>query len=81
MKVRVRLFAVLREVVGREEVEIDGPEELTVGQLWEQLVADHPDLDGYGRSIQFAVNHDFASRDTPLKPEDEVAFLPPVSGG
>ena len=81
MKVRVQLFAILREVVGREEVELDGAEELTVGHLWEQLVSDHPDLGGYEHSIQFAVNHDFVSRDMLLKPEDEIAFLPPVSGG
>jgi len=81
LKVKVRLFAALRESVGHEEVEIELAPGTTVNGLWETLVSRNERLSGYAKSINFAVNHDFVSRETPLAPDDEVAFLPPVSGG
>ena len=81
MKVRVRVFAALREIVGKDDVEIELPDGTTVAGLWEQLVGDDPRLEPFSRSINFAVNHDFVDRETALRPDDEVGFLPPVSGG
>jgi molybdopterin converting factor subunit 1 len=81
LKVRVRLFAALREIVGLDEVDVELPPGTTVNGLWEKLVSRNERLGPYGKSINFAVNHDFVSRETPLSPDDEVAFLPPVSGG
>jgi molybdopterin converting factor subunit 1 len=81
LKVRVRLFAALREVMGQDEVEIDLAPGTTVNGLWESLVSRNERLGSYGKSIQFAVNHDFVSRERELAAGDEVAFLPPVSGG
>lgn len=81
MKVRVRLFAALREVVGQDELEVEMPAGATVSGVWDKLVSDHARLSPYGKSIQFAVNHDFVARETEIKADDEVAFLPPVSGG
>jgi molybdopterin converting factor subunit 1 len=79
--VKVRLFAALREIVGEDELEIELSAGTTVHGLWENLVGDYERLAPYGKSIQFAVNHDFVPRETELASEDEVAFLPPVSGG
>jgi molybdopterin converting factor subunit 1 len=81
LRVRVRLFAGLREVLGQEELEVDLPPGTTVNGLWEKLAADHERLTAYAKSIQFAVNHDFVAREKELAADDEVAFLPPVSGG
>jgi molybdopterin converting factor subunit 1 len=81
LRVRVRLFAALREVVGQEEVELELAPGTTVSGLWEKLVARNERLGAYGKSINFAVNHDFVSREKELAQGDEVAFLPPVSGG
>jgi molybdopterin converting factor subunit 1 len=81
LKVRVRVFAALREILGKEEVEVELPEGTTVDGLWTQLVADDERLAPFTKSINFALNHDFVGKETELSPNDEVAFLPPVSGG
>jgi molybdopterin converting factor small subunit len=53
----------------------------TIGTVWQQLVREFPDLVGYERSISTAVNADYARMDHAVQDGDEVAFLPPVSGG
>jgi molybdopterin converting factor subunit 1 len=79
--VTVRLFARLRDIVGAGELSRDVTSGASVGTLWRQLVADHPGLAAYERSISSAVNADYARVDHVLSEGDEVAFLPPVSGG
>jgi molybdopterin converting factor subunit 1 len=81
VKVRLRFFASLREITGCEEQEMEVAPGTSAGGLWEMLVDFYPKLSGYSRSIQVAVNQDFADKQTELQPSDEVAFLPPVSGG
>jgi molybdopterin converting factor subunit 1 len=81
VRVTVRLFARLRDVVGAGELARDVASGASVGTLWRQLVVDYPGLAGYERSISSAVNADYAQRDHVLREGDEVAFLPPVSGG
>ncbi len=81
MKVRVRVFAALREILGKEEVEVELPEGTTIEGLWEQLVDDDDRLKPFTKSINFAINQDFVGKETELTRDDEVAFLPPVSGG
>jgi len=81
LKVRVRVFASLREILGKEEVEVELPEGTSIEGLWTQLVSDDERLEPFTKSIQFAINHDFVGKETELSPDDEIAFLPPVSGG
>jgi molybdopterin converting factor subunit 1 len=81
LKVKVRLFAALREIVGQEELDLELNPGTTVSGLWDRLVGGNPRLAPYGKSVHFAVNHDFVKRETELANDDEVAFLPPVSGG
>ncbi|HXV64606.1 MAG TPA: molybdopterin converting factor subunit 1 [Vicinamibacteria bacterium] len=81
MRVRVRLFAGLREVAGADHLDVELPRGTTVHGLWQKLVSGNQKLAAYGGSVQFAVNHDFVKSETELAPDDEIAFLPPVSGG
>ena len=73
MSVRVRLFAGLRERAGWSQREVDAA---TVGDVWAALqLGDEPD------GLLYAVNKEYATRDRPLADGDEVALIPPVSGG
>ena len=81
MRVTVRLFARLRDIVGASELGRDVPAHASVKTVWDQLVTEFPDLGVYAASISAAVNADYARMDARLADGDEVAFLPPVSGG
>jgi molybdopterin converting factor subunit 1 len=81
MRVTVRLFARLREITGASELVRDVPAGATIGAVWQGLVGDFPDLAPYERSISTAVNADYARMTHTVGDGDEVAFLPPVSGG
>ena len=81
MKIRVRLFAALHEVVGHQELEVEVEPGTTAGELLDSLVAEHSKLARYLDVIQVAINEEFAERDAPIADDDEVALLPPVSGG
>lgn len=77
----VRLFARLREIAGAPELRIDVPHGATVRDVWTALTGRHPGLEPYGGSISCAVNEDYARMTARLDDGDDVAFLPPVSGG
>ena len=81
MRVTVRLFARLREITGAAELARDVDPGATIRSVWQLLAAEFPALQPYERSISSAVNADYARMDTELREGDEVAFLPPVSGG
>jgi molybdopterin converting factor subunit 1 len=81
MRVEVILFARLREIVGRERVSIQRQEMLTVRDVWEGLQAQYPQIEGFGRSLLFSVNQEFAGFETQIREGDEIAIFPPVSGG
>lgn len=81
IQVRVRFFAGHRDIVGRSEQTFELEPGATVGSLWEQLVADYPRLRGYSGRLLYAVNQEFSDPSTPLRDGDEVAYIPPVSGG
>lgn len=80
MQIRVLCFGRLRDIVATETV-ADLPQSATVGDLWQSLLAKHPALAPYNGAVAIAVNQSFASSATPLSAGDEVALLPPVSGG
>jgi len=78
--VRVLLFAGLAEALGRAAVDL--PEEgapATVGALENRLRASHPAL--AGKPFRVAVNQAYAGPGDPVAPDDEIALIPPVSGG
>jgi molybdopterin synthase catalytic subunit len=81
VRVRVRLFAVQRELAGTREVALELDEGATVEDAWSAVVARVPVLAPGRTSVRFARNGDYAEPATTLADGDEVAFIPPVSGG
>lgn len=81
MKVRVRFFAGHRDIVGRPELELELEPGTTLGGLWERLSADYPRLAPYTGRLLFALNQEFSDPGAALRDGDEVAYIPPVSGG
>jgi molybdopterin converting factor subunit 1 len=81
MRVTVKLFARLRDLAGTGELVRDVSAPATVQTVWEGLVADMPALLEYERTMSVAVNAEYARMSASVNEGDEVAFLPPVSGG
>lgn len=81
MRINVRLFARLRDIVGAGEIATQVPDGATVRTVWDELTGEFPDLRAYRETISAAVNAEYSRMDAPLGDGDEVAFLPPVSGG
>jgi molybdopterin converting factor subunit 1 len=79
--VTIRLFARLREIAGAAELERELEAPATAASAWAALTADLPGLTAFGDTVSCAVNEEYARLTTPLHDGDEVAFLPPVSGG
>jgi molybdopterin converting factor subunit 1 len=76
-----RLFARLRELAGAAELPCQLPDDSTAQDAWNGLARDFPGLAAYSSSVSCAVNESYARFTTRLREGDEVAFLPPVSGG
>jgi molybdopterin synthase sulfur carrier subunit len=81
MRVKVRLFASLREAASRSESRLDLLDGATAEDAWRALVGQLPALAARRPSLAVAVNRTYASFQTELRDDDEVVFLPPVSGG
>jgi molybdopterin converting factor subunit 1 len=81
MRVTVRLFARLRDLAGSGELVRDLAGPATVNTVWQGLVDEMPALRDYERTMSVAVNADYSKMSAPVNDGDEVAFLPPVSGG
>lgn len=80
-KVQVRLFARLADVAGTRTTEVDLGEGLTAGDAYRLLCRQHPDMEGLEGSLMYAVNAEYVPAEHPLRPGDELALIPPVSGG
>ncbi len=81
MFVTIRLFARLREIAGSAELKRELPQGATIQTAWDLLAQDYPALSAHAPSVSCAVNEEYARFTTTLREGDEVAFLPPVSGG
>ena len=81
MTITVRLFARVREVAGAQQLKLVLPLGATVADLRTALVDCIPALGPLLEVSAVAVNHDFAEADRVLVESDEVAIIPPVSGG
>ena len=81
MRVTVRLFARLRDIAGAAQLTRELPEGATARLLWNTLAAEHAGLAAYRDAVSIAVNAEYSKMSRRLADGDEVAFLPPVSGG
>ena len=79
--VRTRLFARLRELAGTDSENVEVRAGATVADVYNALRKSHPGLDVSSESVRAAVNQEFADWDVVVADGDEVAFIPPVSGG
>lgn len=81
MTVRVLFFGLLKDVVGRSEDAVTLPADATIETLFARYASQHPRLHEMADSIALARNHEFAAPEVALSDGDEVALMPPVSGG
>lgn len=81
MRVKVHCFARLRELVGTPEWACELPRPATIADVWASLAAAYPAAAVMSRAVSCARNAEFASMTTAVEDGDEIAFLPPVSGG
>ncbi len=81
MRVTVRLFARLRDIAGAADLDRELPDRATARALWDGLVADFPEFEPYRPTVSVAVNEEYARMNATLADGDDIAFLPPVSGG
>ncbi len=81
MRIRVKLFASYREIVGAKEVPWSADPGTTVQAFLDAFLGSHPRLAAHRGTMMVAVNQAFAQPGAVLREGDEVALLPPVSGG
>ena len=81
MRVTVKLFARLREIAGAETLEREVPAGSTVGSVWTSLAGEWPALGAFESTVSAALNAEYTRMNKPVGEGDEIAFLPPVSGG
>ncbi|MGH7492374.1 MAG: MoaD/ThiS family protein [bacterium] len=81
MKISVLLFATLREAAGADRVEMELPEGATPRRLAETLAESYPKLRPHLQAMAFAIDGEFVAADMVLRSAEELALLPPVSGG
>ena len=78
--IKIRLFGAAADRAGTREAEVESGT-TTLDELWPLLAGMYPDLEPMRETLAFAVNEEYARGDAPVEPGDEVAVLPPVSGG
>lgn len=81
MKVRVKLFAVARQRIGRDAIEVELSSAPTVRQLRGAIVEQYPALVDVVPHVRFAVNSEYAADTVAIPAAAEIAIIPPVSGG
>lgn len=81
MQITVKLFGAVREAAGAKELSLELAAGACPADIWDRLVADYPGVERFGTRLAVAVNLEVRDLDARLCDGDEVAFLPPVSGG
>ena len=81
MKIRIRYFASLREIVGQAEEVLSVPEGAQVSTIRELLLIRYPRLQSIMERSVCAVNHQYVAAETVLYEGDELVFIPPTGGG
>ena len=78
---RFLFFAQTKDVAGASEMEMKISDGSGVGEIWEKLVAEKPKLAAFRKTTRLARNGEYADAQTKFNDADEVALIPPVSGG
>jgi molybdopterin synthase catalytic subunit len=81
ISINVLFFGAARDAVTVNPLKLSINPTATVGDAFAKLAQDYPDLKRFGRSLLFAINQEYATREQQLKDNDELAVFPPVSGG
>ena len=81
MKVKVLLFASLKDISGENAFELELEENATVDSVKLKIISMYPKLEPLLNYVKIAINQEFADAETVINNGDELAFLPPVSGG
>lgn len=81
MRVRLLFFAVLRDIAGTAERDLDVAEGATPYDVWQSLRGSYPKLADYDKPPLVAINEAYAPPGATLRDGDELAFIPPVAGG
>jgi len=81
MKIKVRLYASFREIVGAKDQDIEIADDTTVQMLLEDYIKRFPQIGRFREHVILSVNKEYGHPQRKLKDGDEVSFLPPVSGG
>jgi molybdopterin synthase sulfur carrier subunit len=80
MKYTIHLFGITRDIIGKSITEIESDSVLDVQTILQKLKLDYPRLTSI-KSLLVAVNSEYAEADLLLRESDEIALIPPVSGG
>jgi len=81
MRIKVKLYASFREIVGAKEQDIEVADDTTVQMLLEDFIRRFPQIGRFREHVILSVNKEYGHPQRKLKDGDEVSFLPPVSGG
>lgn len=81
MKIKLLFFASCRNIIGDKELIWDISENVTVGDVKKKLALQYPGLIAMEKTLSIAVNAEYVDDSIVLFNEDEIAFIPPVSGG
>ncbi len=81
MNVSIRLFAAARAAAGTDSLSLELPEGATIGQLRGRLAEELPEIADLIGRVMFALDAEYAGDDAEIRPDADVACIPPVSGG
>ena len=81
MKIKILFFASCRDIVGTKELDLEVQEGFRAGDLKRNLLEEYPRLSALNDVLSVAINAEYVDESVLLNPGDEVAFIPPVSGG
>ena len=81
IEVTVKLFAIYQETYDRDDINIQLPIDSKAEAVLDYILTENPDLENWRKITKIAVNLEFVGSDRSLKSGDEVALIPPVSGG
>ncbi len=80
MRISILLFGIAKDIIGSKNLEIEVNEECRVNDLKQEILNQYPGFENL-KHLAIAVNNEYARGETSIKPSDEIALIPPVSGG